>query len=72
VHKDLKPANIFVKENGCIKLGDFGISQRQEEGQVNYGGTLPYMSPEMFKIRGNIGPKTDIWSMGVVVFQLLE
>ena len=50
IHKDIKPANIFLTKGGMIKLGDFGVSalvknfDKEDDGLE---GTRPYMSPEM-------------------------
>src|SRR5690606_4381145 len=83
VHRDLKPENLYLthREDGspCIKLLDFGIARLADtEGpamstQVGYVfGTPNYMAPE--QTTGNpeqVGPKTDIWALGLVAFKLL-
>lgn len=70
IHKDLKPANILIGSEGSVKICDFGLSGLGQV-QENYCGTLEYMAPEMIKMV----PYTkaiDIWSLGVLLFELLN
>lgn len=78
IHRDLKPSNIFVKNDGSIRLLDFGIAKQMDslEGQVDQTRTgqrmmtPAYASPE--QIRGaRISIQTDVYSLGVVLFELL-
>merc|ERR1712228_356268 len=72
LHRDLKAQNIFVK-NGQLKLGDFGISKvltRSVAFAQTMIGTPYYMSPEVFKGRP-YNFKSDIWSMGCVLYELI-
>ena len=79
IHRDLKPSNILVREDGHVILLDFGIAKLLVQGQApaseltQLGGglfTLHYASPE--QIRGaTLGPETDIYSLGVVLYELL-
>lgn len=83
VHRDLKPENVLFKQNGVAALTDFGISgdrnnrmtQRNIFGKPNQiFGTYAYMPPEQAaRMRGGatVLPTTDIFSFGVLVFQLL-
>ena len=72
VHRDLKPGNIFLRHKDYeIKIGDFGISTLIKNKKINYDhvGTLYYSSPEV--IAGKAYDfKTDVWSLGCVLYQL--
>jgi formylglycine-generating enzyme required for sulfatase activity/WD40 repeat protein len=79
VHRDLKPANIMVDKKGEPIIMDFGLAQQtRREGDIrltqtgNILGTPAYMSPE--QVEGepeNIGPPTDQYSLGVILYELL-
>lgn len=83
VHRDLKPENVLIKQDGTAVLTDFGISGDQNNRLTQRGifgvpkqqfGTFPYMPPEQINPRrGNatVLPTTDIFSFGVMMFQLL-
>jgi CHASE2 domain-containing sensor protein/tRNA A-37 threonylcarbamoyl transferase component Bud32 len=73
IHRDIKPANIMILQDGGVKVTDFGIAKAISSSLTKTGivlGTPNYMSPE--QIMGHkIGPKTDIFSLGVLLFNLL-
>ncbi len=73
VHRDIKPANIMLVKDGGIKVTDFGIAKAMSSTRTKTGvilGTPNYMSPE--QIMGHkIDARTDIFSLGVLFFQLL-
>ncbi len=74
IHRDLKPGNIMVLDDGTVKLLDFGIARATDEaGITQHGvmvGTVLYMSPE--QVRGeDLDSRTDIFSLGSVLYQLM-
>ncbi len=73
VHRDIKPDNIFISRFGEYKLGDFGIARKLEATQANLSrkGTLNYMAPEVYKSE-EYGPNVDIYSLGLVLYSLLN
>jgi len=73
VHRDIKPDNIFISRFGEYKLGDFGIARKLEATQANLSrkGTLNYMAPEVYKSE-EYGPNVDIYSLGLVLYTLLN
>ena len=76
VHRDIKPANILLSRDGAIKLADFGIAASAEEvdsGLTGEGmtlGTPSYMAPEQFENSRNVDAKADIYSLGVMAYEM--
>ena len=72
MHRDIKPANLFLENSGRVRVLDFGMVRVAESELTKVGsslGTLNYMSPE--QIRGErCTPATDVFSAGIVFFQL--
>lgn len=75
IHRDIKPGNIFISDQGDFKLGDFGIARTIEAHddvlELSRKGTISYMAPEIF--RGmKYGFDVDIYSLGIVMYRLLN
>jgi serine/threonine protein kinase len=75
VHRDVKPGNLMRSEDGVVKLADFGIAKATEQSSITQVGsvlgTAAYLAPE--QARGeDAGPRSDIYSLGVVAYQLLS
>lgn len=84
IHRDIKPENIMLRTDGLVKILDFGLAKTDLLAtnadletptllQSNPGlvmGTVQYMSPEQARGK-NVGVRTDIWSLGVVLYELL-
>jgi serine/threonine-protein kinase len=74
VHRDIKPANILLEEKGGPVLADFGIAVTECELRheaMTSTGTLAYMSPEQLTTSGRVDARTDVYSLGVVLYELL-
>ena len=82
IHRDLKPGNLFITlrpdRSLRIKVLDFGIS-KTEHGRdakltdtVSLVGTPAYMSPEQIRNSKKIDARSDLWSLGVILFELLS
>ncbi|TCD61510.1 G2-specific serine/threonine protein kinase [Steccherinum ochraceum] len=71
LHRDLKPDNVFLDESNTVKLGDFGLSKAlgQTTFANTYVGTPYYMSPELMQEKA-YDSKSDIWSLGCVIYEL--
>ena len=79
VHRDIKPENIMFTADDIVKLADFGIAKAAQDDSANMLKTIPaqvfgtpaYMSPEQVKDASSVDARADIWSLGVVLFEML-
>ncbi len=82
IHRDLKPENLYIADerdgSSVLKIVDFGVSKqltsrrmRSQTNPTESVGSPQYMSPEQITTPSEVDPRTDIWSLGVVMFELL-
>jgi len=74
VHRDIKPGNVMVADDGRVKIVDFGIARHADETRLtrtgDVMGTTAYISPEQF-LSAETDHRTDLWSLGVVLYEML-
>lgn len=77
VHRDIKPENILIEPNGLVKLVDLGIAKAQNLGDSlrtntdSLFGTPSYISPEQAQCSADVDARADIYSLGIVFFEML-
>ncbi|EOD38168.1 hypothetical protein EMIHUDRAFT_43845, partial [Emiliania huxleyi CCMP1516] len=79
LHRDLKPHNVLIREDGSVKVADFGLARtemsfslnaRRDEVYTNEVVTLYYRAPELLLGATEYGPSVDIWSVGCIFSEL--
>jgi len=78
IHRDIKPSNFMISSKGVVKLLDFGIAKNMDITSAEYTqtgttqnmGTPMYMSPEQIKSTKDVTAQSDIYSLGVVLWQM--
>jgi serine/threonine-protein kinase len=77
IHRDIKPGNILISKKGEIKLVDFGIASISDDDESNLTrdgmtlGTPSYMAPEQFNNSKSVDLRADIYSMGVMLYEMV-
>jgi serine/threonine protein kinase len=73
VHRDVKPANLMLDNEGTLKIIDFGLARREASKLTQSHtliGTPNYMSPEQIRA-GDLGPKSDVFAVGAVLYEVV-
>lgn len=76
IHRDIKPSNILITKDNTVKVTDFGLAKIQANTLVHtqhsaVGGTLYYMSPEQIRSLKETDHRTDIYSLGITIYQMI-
>ncbi len=77
IHRDIKPENILIDSRGCLKIADFGLAKLAEPDQTRITrtnmimGTPNYMAPEQMDNPGTVDHRADLYSLGVIFYEML-
>lgn len=74
VHRDIKPGNVLINDEGTVKIGDFGVAaslleEGRKRARYTVIGTLSYMAPEVLNKEISYTQKADIWSLGITAYE---
>src|ERR1700760_4709694 len=74
VHRDVKPENVLISDDGDVKIADFGLVRALAEAKITSTsvilGTAAYLSPEQVG-SGDVGPRSDVYACGIMIYELL-
>ena len=74
IHRDLKPGNVWLTEDGTVKIGDFGLAVAADRSRITVEemivGTLAYMPPEQ-AMGGDVTPRADLYSLGAMLYEMV-
>jgi serine/threonine protein kinase len=72
IHRDVKPSNVMVTAEGCVVLTDFGLAMDVYQGSLGQVfGSPHYISPEQARSSADVVPQSDLYSLGVVLYEML-
>jgi serine/threonine protein kinase len=71
LHRNIKPQVVYLDSNGLPRLSGFAVAIRQKDLEQQIAGTPRYMAPEAFSEPQSLGPQSDVWSLGVTLYQCL-
>ena len=71
IHRDIKTENVFISRSGCIKLGDFGLSESFKWASSKRRGTAMCLAPEVARCQV-VTKAVDWWGLGIVIYEMLD